>query len=93
MAKAKGRLATRLERENREAFRRARPRQFGNLHERLKYLLQCARRCRLERLDNDTWQAIWDAISEAAFYPAPRRSLAGGIVWRAGDPEARRQLA
>jgi hypothetical protein len=93
MATARGRPATPAERANREAFRRARPRQFGNLHERLKYLLQCARKCGLHRLDNDTWQAIWDAITEAALYSAPKRSLSGQIVWRSGDPEARRWLA
>jgi len=42
------------------AYEAAEPRQLGNLHERMKYALACAQRCRLNEFDNATWHALWD---------------------------------
>jgi hypothetical protein len=57
-----------VDRATRAAYECAAPRQFGTLHERMKYLLECARRCRLHQFDNDTWQAIFDLETEVAYH-------------------------
>jgi hypothetical protein len=42
------------------AYKRAKARQFGTLHERMKYLVEVARKSELWKTENDVWQAIFD---------------------------------
>lgn len=53
---------------NRQRYREAQAKQFGNLHERMKYLIACAIKAGLEQFDSQTWHAIWDLQSEVEEY-------------------------
>jgi hypothetical protein len=46
----------------------AEPKQFGTLHERMKYLIALGRECRLWEMHNDVWQAIWDLETEVKYH-------------------------
>lgn len=48
-------------------YRESIPKQFGNLHERMQYLMELARR-NCKSLDNDLWQAIHDLETEVSYY-------------------------
>lgn len=65
-------------------YDQAMPRQFGTLHERMKYLIECARRARLHEHDNDTWQAIFDLENEVRYHPAAHPPHARRVVYRTG---------
>lgn len=49
-------------------YEAAEPIHLGNLHERMKYLLACARKCKLNDHDQETWQALWDMVLEVSYH-------------------------
>jgi hypothetical protein len=53
-------------------YLRARPAPFGDLHQRMRHLIECARRCGLHRHDNATWQALWDLAAEVSYHEPAR---------------------
>jgi hypothetical protein len=77
---AKPKKLTASERATRLEYEAAAPQQFGTLHERMKYLLACARRCHLHEFDNDTWQAIFDLETEVSCHQ-PARPPFGHRAW------------
>jgi hypothetical protein len=76
----------------RAAYEATAPKWLGTLHERMKYLLECAGRCELYKFDNDTWQAIHDLKIEVMYISPPRppmgkRHFAQRAVWRLTSTE------
>lgn len=53
-------------RRARQAFQGAKPKQFGNLHERHKYAMQLASEMNLEETNPALWHALWDLQTEVA---------------------------
>ncbi len=45
------------------SYAEAKPKQFGNMHERMKYLIAVATEHEAE-VPNDVWHAIWDLKTE-----------------------------
>jgi hypothetical protein len=57
---------TAKERETKRRYDAAEPKQFGNLHERMKYAIECGQQCQLWK-HNDIWQALWDLATEVSY--------------------------
>jgi hypothetical protein len=75
---------TRADRERRRRYQDAGPKQFGTLHERMKYLLACAEACRLFEFDNDTWQAVLDLETEVSYHEPAVPPYGRRIAYRQG---------
>lgn len=63
-----GRRLTNKDAAARRHYDRARAAQFGTLHERMKFLIDCARRCGLDKFDAATWHAIFDLETEVKYH-------------------------
>ena len=50
-----------------EAYETTEPKQFGNLHERMKYVISLTQQHKKE-VPNDLWHAIWDLELEVSYY-------------------------
>lgn len=55
---------------NRLAYREATPKQFGTLHQRMKYLIDLAIRDGIDSTHFDIWNAIFDLKTEVENYPS-----------------------
>ena len=44
------------------------PDQFGNLHERMQYLMCCAKKYGTTGMPSEIWHAIWDLQTEVKYY-------------------------
>jgi hypothetical protein len=73
---------TAMDLEARRTYLAAVPKQFGDLHQRMKYLLEKAREVGYEVLGNDLWQALFDLENELSFYPAVRPPFGSRIAYR-----------
>jgi len=68
-----------------ETYRKCNPKQLGNLHERMQYVMEMLRRDRSQAIiSNDLWHAIHDLETEVSFYtpqspPYGRRTT--GLDW------------
>ena len=53
------------------AYRKCQAKQFGDLHQRMKYVVELMQQAR-EVIPNDLWHAIYDLETEAMHYPPQR---------------------
>lgn len=68
-------------------YAEAEAKQFGNLHERMKYLIACARNMGQDKFDNTTWNALWDLETEVSYH-TPAEPPYGSRSIRAADLQA-----
>jgi hypothetical protein len=54
------------------SYHAEKPDALGNLHQRMKAVVERAREIGLSRIDNDLWQAIHDLQTEVSFYVPAR---------------------
>lgn len=62
------RQATRKEIANRDAYRKCTPKQFGNVHERMKLVVELLNKCDRLAFSHELWTAIYDLETEVSFY-------------------------
>ena len=54
---------------NSQAYEQCKPEQFGNMHERMKYLIECAQEARQSGGDlMDVWHLMFDLEREVRYY-------------------------
>jgi hypothetical protein len=51
-----------------EKYNNAKTNQFGNLHERMKYVMAQLTEQSASTIGNDLWQALFDLQTEVSFY-------------------------
>lgn len=59
---------TSTEKSYAKAYDQTEPKQFGNLHERMQYLMACAKAHGEQTVPSDMWNAIWDLQTEVKHY-------------------------
>jgi hypothetical protein len=59
---------SRVEKINADSYSRTEPKQFGNLHERMQFLMKCATAHGQQNIPNDMWHAIFDLQTEVKYY-------------------------
>lgn len=58
---------TRADREREQSYFRAKAKQFGTLHERMKYVMSLMP-ANASTMDSTLWHAIYDLQTEVSFY-------------------------
>ena len=56
------------EQAERRRYEAAEAKQFGNLHQRMKYLIAAAQKAGHHNLGNEVWHAIWDLETEVSHH-------------------------
>lgn len=64
--------------ESQRAYEEATPKQFGNLHERMKYLMKKMGEAGWEDVPHDVWHAVFDLETELKHYEAKPYSFGQG---------------
>jgi hypothetical protein len=59
---------TEAEKQNSRDYEKAGAKQFGNLHERMQFLMVCAKTHGEKTVPTDIWNAIWDLEAELRHY-------------------------
>ena len=49
-------------------YKNTEPRQLGNLHQRMRYVMEVMQRIGHKRIGNELWQAVFDLQTEVMFH-------------------------
>lgn len=71
---------TRSDREIERAYEAAKPDSLGNLHERMKAVIERGREIELWKIDNNLWQHIHDLQTEVSMHEPAKPPFGHRIV-------------
>jgi len=80
---------TEAEKQNARDYEKAEAKQFGNLHERMQFLIKCAQTHDEKTVLNDIWNAIWDLKTEVRHYKPINPPFGKRIGYKSPNPNLR----